>query len=213
MSELAEREARFLVVETVGGIPPHSSRRRRLPVVVLPPHPAGRVERKGKKQVVEAKVAAVQSAGNPAKAAEPVYEKGGKEIVLTERELNGLLNENTSLGKSLSFQLGTDVVLARVETVLDPDLPLLGGKTLKARARFYVSQSAGKPSFVIDDITIWGISLPNAWLGGNQESQSARGDTRLDAGWPAPGRGVVLHHARRTPHQTRRLERFKKSGL
>lgn len=120
------------------------------------------------KTLVEAKVAAIQ--GNPPQVVpanpEPVYEKGSKDIVLTERELNGLLNENTSLGQSLSFQLGTDVIIARVETVLDPDLPILGGKTLKARARFIVSQADGQPRFVIDDVTIWGISLPNDWLGG-----------------------------------------------
>lgn len=118
--------------------------------------------------VVEAKIEAIQAA-KPAIAtgpAEPAYERGKKEIVLTERELNGLLNANTSLGNTLSFQLGTDTVLARIETDLDPDLPLLGGKRLKARARFIVSESPGQPALIIDDLTIWGISLPNEWLGG-----------------------------------------------
>lgn len=112
------------------------------------------------KQVVEAKVEAIQ------KPAEPKYEKGGKEIVLTERELNGLLNENTNLGKSVSFELATNAIHARVETDLDPDLPLVGGKRLKARARFLVSEVPGKAAFVLDDVTVWGISLPNDWLGG-----------------------------------------------
>ncbi len=118
--------------------------------------------------VVEAKIEAIQAAkpATAASPAEPVYERGKKEIVLTERELNGLLNANTALGKTLSFQLGTDTVLARIETDLDPDLPLLGGKRLKARARFIVSESPGLPALIIDDLTIWGISLPNEWLGG-----------------------------------------------
>jgi hypothetical protein len=112
------------------------------------------------KAVVEAKVEAIQ---NPA---EPKYEKGGKEIILTERELNGLLNENTSLGKSVSFELATNAIHARIETDLDPDLPVVGGKHLKARARFLVSEEPGKAAFVLDDVTVWGISLPNDWLGG-----------------------------------------------
>ena len=118
--------------------------------------------------VVVAKIEAIQAAkpATAASPAEPVYERGKKEIVLTERELNGLLNANTALGKTLSFQLGTDTVLARIETDLDPDLPLLGGKRLKARARFIVSESPGLPALIIDDLTIWGISLPNEWLGG-----------------------------------------------
>ncbi|MFT3989991.1 MAG: hypothetical protein QM680_01145 [Luteolibacter sp.] len=112
------------------------------------------------KSVVEAKVEAIQ------KPAEPTYEKGTKDIILTERELNGLLNENTDLGKSVSLQLGTDVIIARVETDLDPDMPVVGGKRLKARARFFVSQKTGVPSLVLDDVTVWGVSLPNDWLAG-----------------------------------------------
>jgi hypothetical protein len=109
---------------------------------------------------VEAKVEAIQ------KPAEPVYEKGSKEIILTERELNGLLNENTDFGKSISFELVTNAIHARVETDLDPDLPWVGGKRLKARARFLVGGGPGKPGFILDDLTVWGISLPNDWLAG-----------------------------------------------
>jgi len=122
------------------------------------------------KAAVDVKIAAIQSP-SPAPAVpqgppEPVYERGGKEIVLTERELNGLLNANTDLGQTLSFQLATDAVLARFETDLDPDLPILGGRKFKARARFIVSEAAGQPALIIDDVTVWGISLPNEWLGG-----------------------------------------------
>jgi hypothetical protein len=112
------------------------------------------------KAVVEAKVEAIQ------KPAEPTYEKGSKEIILTERELNGLLNENTAFGRSVSFQLASNAVHARVETDLDPDLPIVGGRHLKARARFLVSEEPGHASFVLDDVTVWGISLPNDWLAG-----------------------------------------------
>ena len=112
------------------------------------------------KTVVAEKVDAIQ------KPAGPEYEKGAKEIILTERELNGLLNENTTLGKSVSFELAANEVHARVETDLDPNLPLVGGKHLKARARFLVGKVPGKPGLVLDDVTVWGISLPNDWLGG-----------------------------------------------
>ena len=112
------------------------------------------------KAVVEAKIEAIQ------KPAEPVYEKGSKEIILTERELNGLLNQNTNLGESLKFELVTNAIHARIETDLDPDLPVLGGKRLKARARFLVGGAPDKPALVLDDLTVWGISLPNEWLGG-----------------------------------------------
>lgn len=112
------------------------------------------------KAAVEAKMAALQ------KPAEPVYEKGSRDIVLTERELNGLLNSETSLGQSVSFELLSDAVHARIETDLDPDLPIVGGRHFTARARFLVSKIPGQVSFILDDLTVWGISLPNEWLAG-----------------------------------------------
>ena len=112
------------------------------------------------KAAVQAKVEAIQ------KPTEPKYEKGSREIILTERELNGLLNEKTTLGKSVSFELVSDAIHARVETDLDKDLPVVGGRHLTARARFVVSKAPGQASFILDDVTVWGISLPNDWLAG-----------------------------------------------
>lgn len=131
------------------------------------------------KAVVEEKVEAMQA------PAEPEYEKGSKEIILTERELNGLLNENTDLGKSVSFQLVTNAVHARVETDLDPTLPVVGGKRLKARARFVVG-GPGEPRLVLDDVTVWGISLPNEWLGG-MKGQDLLGQAIGGSGGGIPG--------------------------
>jgi len=114
------------------------------------------------KVVVQQKVEAIQQVEKPA---EPAYEKGKKEVVLTERELNGLLNEHTTLGQKLKLELATDAVHARYETDLDPDLPVVGGKKLKAKARFIIKTNEGVPSLVLDDLTLWGVSLPNEWLG------------------------------------------------
>lgn len=116
------------------------------------------------KTAVEAKVEAIQNVEAPAVPAGPEYEKGKKEIILTERELNGLLNEHTTMGDKLKFELATDAVHARIETDLDPDLPVVGGKRLKAKARFIVKTEDGKPSLILDDLTVWGVSLPNDWL-------------------------------------------------
>jgi hypothetical protein len=134
----------------------------------------------GEMAVVEQKVEAIQ------KPAEPEYQKGSREIILTERELNGLLNENTTLGKSVSFQLATNAIHARVEADLDPDMPVFGGKRLKARARFRVGDEPGKPAFIIDDVTVWGISLPNDWLGG-LKGQDLLGEAIGASGGKFPG--------------------------
>lgn len=93
---------------------------------------------------------------------ERIYEPGAKSFSLTEREVNGLLNENTNLGKDVRLELGDDAIHARVRTTLAEDFPILGGHTVNGRARFRVSTAEG---IILDDVTVFGISLPNAWLG------------------------------------------------
>ena len=112
-------------------------------------------------KAVEAKIGSLEAVPG-----EPEYVPGSKEIILTERELNGLLNRNTNLGDKLKLTLATDEIHARIETDMDGDLPVVGGKKLKAKARFLVKSVEGKPSLVLDDLTVWGASLPNDWLGG-----------------------------------------------
>jgi len=120
------------------------------------------------KTVVEKKIQAIQHPAAPVAEVpeERAYEPGSKEIILTERELNGLLHQNTTLGDKLRFELASNAIHARVEFNLDPDLPFLGGRRLKARARFLAGETIANPEFVLDDLTLWGVSLPNDWLGG-----------------------------------------------
>ncbi|QTN34103.1 hypothetical protein HZ994_17850 [Akkermansiaceae bacterium] len=112
-------------------------------------------------QALEQKIESMEAAPD-----EPDYQPGSKEIVITERELNGLLAQNTDLGDKLKFTLATDEIHARIETDLDEGMPVVGGKKLKAKARFLVGDADGKPSLMLDDLTVWGASLPNDWLGG-----------------------------------------------
>jgi hypothetical protein len=112
----------------------------------------------GELSAVEQKVAGMAGA--------PGYQPGAREIILSERELNGLLHHNTSLGETLQLELASGAVHARIRADLDPALPLVGGRRLNARARFLVADDTPRPSLVLDDFTLWGVSLPNAWLGG-----------------------------------------------
>ncbi|MBK1791428.1 hypothetical protein [Persicirhabdus sediminis] len=117
-------------------------------------------------ELSERELAVVEEKIEPLAPAEPVYEKGGKTILLSEREVNGLLNEYTQLGDQLKFEFATDALHARFETILPADVPVVGGKKLKGRARFFIKQEADGFSLALDDVTVWGISLPNDWLAG-----------------------------------------------
>ncbi len=95
------------------------------------------------------------------------YVPGGKVFTLTEREINGLLNANTDLGKSVRLQFDKDAVNAYVAVRIPDDFPVGAGKMFRARGRFKVSLgSGGKPYAILEDVTVFGISLPKAWLGG-----------------------------------------------
>lgn len=95
------------------------------------------------------------------------YVPGSKVLKLTERELNGLLNANTDLGKSVRLEFAQDAVNAYLVVPIPQDFPVGGGKMLRARGRFRLSLgNGGEPYAVLEDLTVFGLSLPKAWLGG-----------------------------------------------
>jgi len=99
-----------------------------------------------------------------AERSEPTYEKGSKTLVFTERELNGLLNKNTQLGESLKFSLGTDAINARIHTTIPEDFFIGAGQPMNGRTRIIAKMVDNVPQLILEDVTLWGLSLPNAWL-------------------------------------------------
>lgn len=98
---------------------------------------------------------------------EPYSEKGIKrEIGFTERELNGLLAKNTDLAKKLAIDLSDDLISAKLLLPVDEDFPILGGKILRLRSGMAFTYNKGKPVVILKGITIMGVPIPNAWLGG-----------------------------------------------
>jgi len=98
---------------------------------------------------------------------EPYNENGLKrEIELTERELNGLLARNTNLAKKLAIDLSNDLISAKLLLPIDEDFPVFGGKILRVRSGMAFTYENGKPVVILKGITVMGVPLPNAWLGG-----------------------------------------------
>lgn len=93
-------------------------------------------------------------------------EDGNREIYLSEREINALLANNTDLAKKAAIDLSRDLVSARLLVPVDPDFPVLGGKTIRARAGLELAYRGDRPVIKLRGISIMGVPLPNAWLGG-----------------------------------------------
>jgi hypothetical protein len=88
-------------------------------------------------------------------------------LKLTEREVNGLLNANTDLGKSVRIEFAQDALNTYLAVRIPEDFPVGGGKMFRARGRFRLSLgNGGAPYAVLEDVTVFGLSLPKAWLGG-----------------------------------------------
>ncbi len=95
------------------------------------------------------------------------YVPGSRVFKLTEREVNGLLNANTDLGKSVRLEFAKDAINAYLVVPIPEDFPIGGGKMFRARGRFRVSLgNDATPYAILEDVTVFGLSLPKAWLAG-----------------------------------------------
>lgn len=98
---------------------------------------------------------------------EPYSEKGAsREIRLSEREINAMIAQNTDLARTLVVHFSADLVSVKMLIPLDPDFPLLGGRILKVKAGAELAFRDGRPVVILRGISVMGVPLPNAWLGG-----------------------------------------------
>ena len=89
-----------------------------------------------------------------------------RRIQFSEKELNALLAKNTDLADKVAIDLSPGLVSARILVPFDPDVPVIGGKTLRLKTGLSYSFVDGKPVLMLKGVTVMGVPLPNAWLGG-----------------------------------------------
>lgn len=121
----------------------------------------------------------------------PYTEAGARrEIAFSERELNAMVANNPDLAKRLALDLGDNLISARLLVPVDPDFPILGGKTLRVSTGVEMAYRDAKPVVVLKGVSIMGIPIPNAWLGGlkNIDLIGEFGDQ--DGFWRAFANGV-----------------------
>lgn len=98
---------------------------------------------------------------------ETYTEEGAKrEVSFSERELNALLAKNSDLADKLAIDLSNNLASAKLLFPIDPEFPFLGGKTLKAAAGLELAYQNERPIVILKGVSIWGVPVPNAWLGG-----------------------------------------------
>jgi len=126
---------------------------------------------------------------------EKYSESGAKrEVSLTERELNSLLANNTELARKLAIDLSDDLMSAKFLVPVDPDFPLLGGKTLRVTGGLEVAYQNDKPIIILKGVSIMGIPVPNAWLGGMKNIDLVKEFSTSEGFWKAFSDGVENIH-------------------
>ncbi len=89
-----------------------------------------------------------------------------RSLRFTERELNALLARNTDLAERVAIDLSKDLISAKVLVPMPEDFPMLGGRTLRAKAGLEMKLRDGNPEVVLKGVTVMGLPLPSEWLGG-----------------------------------------------
>ncbi|MCG6870405.1 MAG: arginine N-succinyltransferase [Gammaproteobacteria bacterium] len=124
-------------------------------------------------------------------APEPYSELGAKrEVAFTERELNAMLAHNTDLARRVAIDLSEDLVSARILLPLDEDFPVLGGKTLRVRAGAEFAYLNDRAIVKLRGVSIMGVPLPNAWLGGLKNIDLVREFGASPGFWKAFSDGI-----------------------
>ena len=98
---------------------------------------------------------------------EPYSEAGAeRRVVLSERELNAVVARDPELARRMAVDLSRDLASARILVPVAPDVPVLGGRTLRVAAGLELKYAAGRPSVILRGVSIMGVPIPAAWLGG-----------------------------------------------
>ena len=129
-------------------------------------------------QVLDSKMAQLTDTPNPtndsSKTAtpsgtlepEPYREDESKrEIHLSEKELNALIAEDPETAKYVAVDLANDLISVKLLVPMDPDFPVLGGKTLKLNFGVVLKYEHNKPVVAIRGMSLGGVPLPQSWWG------------------------------------------------
>jgi hypothetical protein len=93
-------------------------------------------------------------------------EGADRSIHFTEKELNALLAKNTDLANKLAIDLADNLASGKLLVPLEPDFPIMGGKTLKVSAGMELAYENARPIVILKGVSVMGVPIPNAWLGG-----------------------------------------------
>ncbi|MEI6536071.1 MAG: hypothetical protein WCN98_12060, partial [Verrucomicrobiaceae bacterium] len=89
-----------------------------------------------------------------------------KTLVFSEREINGYLQQQ-GLGDQIKISIGGGSMSASALIPFEKDAPLVGGRTVRVKIALSPKLERNhRMGLYLSELSIGGISPPNAWLGG-----------------------------------------------
>jgi hypothetical protein len=118
-----------------------------------------------------------------------------REVHFGERELNAIIAGDPQLARRMALDLSQDLVSLKLLVPLPPDFPVMGGQTVRVTAGAEVRQTIGptgepRLSVVVTGVSLWGIPLPDAWIGGLRGVDLVEEFGRDPGFWQALAAGV-----------------------
>ncbi|MEW6488975.1 MAG: arginine N-succinyltransferase [Thermodesulfobacteriota bacterium] len=111
-------------------------------------------------------------------------------VRFTERELDSLVARNTDLASRLALHLSGDLLSAKLLVPMDEDFPFLGGKVVRVTAGLELAFAEGRPRVALRGVSVMGVPIPNAWLGGIKNVDLAKEFAAGEGFWHAFSAGV-----------------------
>ncbi|MBT8138520.1 MAG: arginine N-succinyltransferase [Gammaproteobacteria bacterium] len=132
-----------------------------------------------------------ESAEDGSMQPQPYSEEGASRMVhFNEREVNALLARNTDLADKLAVDLADELVSAQLLLPLHPDFPVMGGKTVRVHAGLNLSFKNDRPVAILRGVSVMGVPVPNAWLGGLKNIDLVEQFGGSDGFWKSLAEGI-----------------------
>lgn len=90
---------------------------------------------------------------------------GNRAVRLTEKELNALVASSPEMARRFAIDLSESLASAKLLIPMDPEFPVLGGKTIRVTAGLELDYRDQNPVVILRGVSVMGVPVPNAWLG------------------------------------------------
>lgn len=88
-----------------------------------------------------------------------------RDIHMSERELNSMLASNPELARRFAIDLSDNLASAKLLIPIDPDFPIMAGKTLRVSTGIEIAYRQERPVVKLRGVSVMGVPIPNSWLG------------------------------------------------